>query len=40
VRWLDTEPEAPDGKWFRKFSGFTVWGEGAFKKTFLLPGPG
>jgi hypothetical protein len=38
ARWLDTEPEARDGKWFRKFSGFTVCEEGEFIKTFLLPG--
>jgi hypothetical protein len=37
-RWLDTEPEVPQGKWFRKFPGFTVCGEGEFIKTFLLPG--
>jgi hypothetical protein len=36
--WLDTEPEVPDGKWFRKFSGMTVCGEGELIKTFLQPG--
>ena len=38
ARWLDTSPQVPEGKWFRKFSGFTVCGEGEFIKTFLLPG--
>jgi hypothetical protein len=38
ARWLDTGPEVPEGKWFRKFPGFTVCGEGEFIKTFLLPG--
>ena len=38
ARWLDTEPEVPDGKWFRKFPGFTACGEGEFIKTFLLAG--
>jgi len=38
ARWLDTEPEAPEGKWFRRFPGFIVCGEGEFIKTFLLPG--
>ena len=38
ARWLDTEPDVPEEKWFRKFSGFTVCGEGEFIKTFLLPG--
>jgi hypothetical protein len=37
-RWLDTEPEVPSGKWFKKFSGFTVCGEGELVKTFLLSG--
>ena len=38
ARWLDTEPEVPEARWFRKFPGFTVCGEGEFIKTFLLPG--
>jgi hypothetical protein len=37
-RWLDTEPEVPDGEWFKKFPGLTVCGEGELIKTFLLPG--
>ena len=36
--WLRTEPEVPDGKWFKKFSGMTVCGEGELLKTFLQPG--
>ena len=36
--WLDTEPEVPEEKWFRRFAGFVVCGEGEFIKTFLLPG--
>ena len=36
--WLDTEPEVPEGKWFKKFSGMAVCGEGELVKTFLLPG--
>jgi len=38
ARWLDTEPEVPDDKWFKKFSGMTVCGEGELIKTFLQPG--
>ena len=38
ARWLDTEPEVPENKWFRKFPGFSVCGEGELIKTFLLPG--
>jgi hypothetical protein len=36
--WLDTEPEVPNGKWLKKFSGMTVCGEGELIKTFLHPG--
>jgi hypothetical protein len=34
--WLSTNPEVPEGKWFKKFSGMTVCGEGELVKTFLL----
>ena len=37
-RWLDTEPDVPEGKWFKRFAGFAVCGEGELIKTFLLPG--
>jgi len=36
--WLRTEPEVPKGKWFKKFSGLTVCGEGELVKTFLQTG--
>ena len=38
AKWLDTEPDVPEGKWFKKFTGMTVCGEGELVKTFLLPG--
>ena len=38
AQWLDTDPEVPEGKWFKKFSGLTVCGEGELIKTFLQPG--
>lgn len=38
ARWLDTEPEVPIGKWFKRFAGFTACSEGELIKTFLLPG--
>jgi hypothetical protein len=38
AQWLDTEPEVPVGRWFKRFSGMTVCGEGELVKTFLLPG--
>jgi ribosomal protein S18 acetylase RimI-like enzyme len=36
--WLHAEPEAPAGKWFKKFPGLIVCGEGELIKTFLQPG--
>ena len=38
VDWLDTQPEVPGGKWFKRFPGMVVCGEGELVKTFLLPG--
>jgi hypothetical protein len=38
ARWLDGEPEVPNGPWYKRFSGMTVCGEGELIKTFLLPG--
>jgi len=37
AKWLDGEPEVPEGPWYKRFSGMTVCGEGAYIKTFLLP---
>jgi hypothetical protein len=36
--WLDTEPDVPDGEWYKRFSAMTVCGDGELIKTFLLPG--
>ena len=38
AQWLDTEPEVPVGRWFKRLSGMTVCGKGELVKTFLLPG--
>jgi len=38
AKWLDSEPEVPEGQWYRRFSGMTVCGAGELIKTFLLPG--
>ncbi|MEQ2009199.1 MAG: hypothetical protein ABMA26_20650 [Limisphaerales bacterium] len=35
--WLETEPEVPEGRWFRRFMDFTICGEGEWIKTFLRP---
>jgi hypothetical protein len=37
ARWLDREPEVPEGQWYKRFSGMTVCGQGELIKTFLLP---
>ncbi len=36
--WRETDPEAPDGPWFKDFDSFKICGTGAFPKTFLLRG--
>ncbi len=36
--WLATEPEVPDDKWFKRFPGMIVCGEGELIKTFLQLG--
>lgn len=36
--WLDDNPEVPEGRWFKRFSGMTVCGEGELVKTFLIVG--
>jgi hypothetical protein len=36
--WLATEPEVPNGKWFKRFPGMIVCGEGELVRTFLQPG--
>ncbi|HTB84439.1 MAG TPA: hypothetical protein VK742_12355 [Candidatus Sulfotelmatobacter sp.] len=38
AEWLRANPEVPEGKWFKKFSGLIVCGEGELVKTFLQPG--
>jgi hypothetical protein len=37
ARWLDSEPEVPEGPWYRRFSGMIACGEGDLVKTFLTP---
>ncbi len=39
AKWLDGEADAPEGQWYKRFSGMTVCGEGELIKAFLLPGP-
>ena len=36
--WLESGPDVPAGKWFKRFQKFTLAGEGELPKTFLTPG--
>jgi len=36
--WVDSNPEVPEGEWYKDFGSFKVCGEGPYAKTFLLPG--
>ena len=36
--WLVTEPEVPEGRWFKRFPEIIVCGEGTLVKTFLRTG--
>jgi len=38
AEWLDATPEVPAGRWFKRFPGMAVCGEGELIKTFLQPG--
>jgi hypothetical protein len=35
---LATQPEVPEGKWFKRFPGMIVCGEGELIRTFLQAG--
>jgi len=37
ARWLDNEPEVPEGQWYKRFPGMIACGEGELIKTFLRP---
>jgi len=34
ARWLDSDPEVPEGRWFKRFPEMMVCGEGELVKTF------
>ena len=36
--WLDTEPEVPANRWFKRFPEMIVCGQGELVKTFLNVG--
>jgi len=33
--WLDQQPDVPEDRWFKRFPGMIVCGEGDLVKTFL-----
>lgn len=35
--WIDTNPEVPLGKWYKRFADVTLCGEGPLVLTFLTP---
>jgi hypothetical protein len=36
--WQETDPDVPEGLWFKDFGSFKLCGEGKYPKTFLLRG--
>ena len=36
--WVESNPEVPDGEWYKDFGSFKVCGDGPYPKTFLLAG--
>jgi len=36
--WIESQPEVPDGDWYKDFGSFKICGRGSYPKTFLLPG--
>lgn len=36
--WIESQPEVPEGPWYKDFGSFKICGEGSLAKTFLLKG--
>jgi len=36
--WVETQPQVPEGDWYKDFGSFKICGKGSFPKTFLLRG--
>jgi hypothetical protein len=36
--WIESQPEVPEGLWYKDFGSFKLCGEGSLPKTFLLKG--
>jgi hypothetical protein len=35
LKWVYTQPKAPDGDWYKDFGSFKLCGRGAYPKTIL-----
>ncbi len=35
--WLESDPDVPGGKWYKRFDNFTLAGKGEVPLTFLTP---
>ena len=35
--WIESQPDVPEGDWYRGFGSFKLCGQGRYPKTFLLP---
>lgn len=36
--WTETQPEVPEGEWYKDFGTFKICGRGSLAKTFLVRG--
>ena len=36
--WIESNPEVPEGDWYKDFGSFKICGSGSLAKTFLLRG--
>lgn len=36
--WIESDPEVPEGRWYKDFGSFKLCGEGSYPKTFLTAG--
>ncbi len=36
--WVESQPEVPEGDWYKEFGSFKLCGHGSYPKTFLLRG--
>jgi hypothetical protein len=35
--WIASQPEVPEGDWYKNFGSFKICGRGSYPTTFLLP---